>query len=260
MITNYGRKEMLKFLSGQSAEYGAAIALGVGTTAATANDEKLAVETLRGRISLRSPDFVAGTVIVRATLGADVAGIFYEAALVNRGEQQVSPVLYGNFDEVWTNGTLDTTNARIGASAVRLNANASGNTTATIDRQFAVEDRRIMLNYFVGSNVSSAYVRLRTDAANYYHYALPVTAGYRSVEVPLSSFTPTGTPDKNNIMSVVVYLASTSGGASQLHFDALMLASPTQGGDVILRQVLAAPVVKLSGIEMDIEMPVSIAI
>lgn len=258
MITSYGFSELLTYLAGQSSEFGSAIALGAGNDAVTYNDRKLSSEFVRQRVDLRSPDFVGGSVIFRATLGQEVSGKFYELALVNREEQQVRIVLSGAADEVWTNANLDDTNSRVGTSGVRIDAATSGNTTATIDVPFAIESNLVAINYFVGNNVSSAYVRLMSDGSNYYQYSLPTTAGYNSVEVPLSSFAVTGAPKKDEITSVLVYVASTAGGASQLHLDALMLVSPEREGDVLLRQVLAQPITKLVGTEMDIELPVNI--
>lgn len=261
MITTYGKRAIISVLAGRELSLGSALSLGVGTTTPGANDTVLESEVLRAPVTLRSPDYITDQVIYRATLPAEVSGKFYEVGLCNNTRSVSNQFLFGDTGEVWTNGVLDSTNARVGQSAVRIDATSSGNKTATIDKSVSIPTGSLInLNYFVGSNVSSAYVRLRTDASNYYHYALPVTAGYRVVTVPLTSFTPTGAPSSENITSVVVYLASTSGGASQLHLDSISVHTPQNGGDLIVRQVLAQPIVKVLGVEQDIEVPLTITI
>lgn len=261
MITLVGKTEAISFLAGIEASFGAAIALGVGSTAAAQGDTDLASEVLRVPIVLRSPDFVNSTVIYKATVPAEVSGDFHEVALVKNSSGRVAPIVYGELNEVWTNGVQDATNSRFGDYAIRLNAATSGNVTASINVDYSLAlGSNVTINYFVGSNVSSAYIRLRNNASNYMHYALPVTAGYNSVTLPLTAFTPTGAVDPQTFTSIVVHLASTAGGASQLHLDSVFSVDPTYSGDVLDRQVLSSPFTKLAGTEADIELPVEISI
>lgn len=259
MITGLGRMEMLAFIAGRTPAFGGSIVVGVSSAAASANDTNLFSEVLRLPVTLRSPDYINGQVICRATVPSDVAGKFYEVGLAKGIDNRASVIVDGS--EVWVNATADATNARFGQNALRVNAAVSGNTTATTTKSMSISPRNsLMLNYFVGSNVSSAYIRLLTNSTNYLHYALPVTAGYNSVLVPITSFAPTGAPDPLNLTSMVVYLASTAGGASQLHLDSVMMVVPENGGDLLDRQVLGTPFVKAAGIEAEIEIPIEVTI
>ena len=261
MITTQGHRHITAMFASHELTFGHSISLGVGSTAPVVSNESLEAEVIRVPIELRSPDYINDRVIFKAVVPASFAGRVSEVGINMSSQQRAPNTLFGDIDETWAQATPDTTHARIGEFAMRLDANASGSRTATVDKTFSIQPgSSILMNYFVGSNVSSGYVRLRTDASNYYHQALTTTAGYRSLEVPISSFTVTGNPSLDNITSVVVHLNSTAGGASQLHFDSLTILSPDFGGDLLARQVLPSPIIKEAGVEEDIEIPLVVTI
>lgn len=260
MITNNGKAEFLRFVAGMVGQFGSGVALGIGNAAVTANDTRLDCETVRVPVGIRFVDYVNSQVIVKVTLPDSLAGTFYEVGLT---EDYVFPrrrLVDGSSEEVWSSGQIVPTNARIGGTTLEISASPSGTQTATISQDFAIGEDSVVINYFVGSNVSSAFLRLRTSDTSYYQTALTTSAGYHSLSVPLSSFNETSSPNKNELTSILVSVTATSGGTGRIFLDSIDLVAPSLGGDLLARQVLPSPVTKLAGREMDIELPIDITL
>lgn len=256
MITTNGFRKFVEFASGYAPSFGEALALGVGTVAPSADDTSLASEVYRIPIDLKSPDFVNGAVICRATIPQEYTGKVYEAGLVTARDQKKQRLIQGGAGEEWSGVEWDATHARVGAEAAKLSPAASSSLTSTVEKQFDIEHNDITFNYYVGPNTTGIFLRLRTSNADFYNLSLPNSLGYHSITAPLSSFTITGNPEKSNITSVLVGVSATAAGAGELHIDGLMLSSPEDEEDLLARQVLSQPIITDVGTEVDIEFTV----
>lgn len=260
MITTTGTQALQRTVAGLQPGWATHIALGIGITAATAADSRLAHEILRVPVTFSSVDYTNNTVIFKATIPADVALSVYEMGLVNNALGPVS--LLTNFSEdstVWSAGSSSTSNVRVGTNTLLLAPAASATVSATgafdIDLSRADE---VLVSYFVGSNVSSIALQLRTDASNYYSYALPTTAGYNTVRIPKASLSTTGTPSA--ISAIYVSATATAGGTANVFFDSLSTSENTsRDPELVARRVLGAAFTKPSGVPYDVEYTVGVA-
>ncbi len=261
MITNRGKQALLEFMSGQVSEFGACLAIGVGDTAATANDIKLNAEVNRQIITSRSPVFTDGKVIFKATLPeGEVINVREIGVVSGADDEGETSVVEFVSDNNWTGGTRVAEQARFGTHTQRVIPAASGTSTMNVGSQFSVDaNSDVVLNYFAGSSLSSGFVRLRMEnTAVYFQHALTVTPGYHSVTIPRTSFSKTGDADWDIINDIYVSVTATGDAGRQFYFDALMIREQSEG-DLLARRVLPAPVVKPEGVEVDVEYVLDIA-
>jgi hypothetical protein len=85
VITNFGKDIIWKFLCGTVPDWGGAIALGTGSTAAAITDTKLNFEFARNTTLLKSPQ-LSGTdriIILKTSLEPNVVGVIKEIGIYN---------------------------------------------------------------------------------------------------------------------------------------------------------------------------------
>lgn len=87
MITNQGQKAVLNYFGGQSPHIADYIAVGTGTTPATASDTKLAVEAVRMPVTSIAADLANNRIVFKAqVLPGRVPGDITEVGLYNNGD------------------------------------------------------------------------------------------------------------------------------------------------------------------------------
>jgi hypothetical protein len=87
MITNQGQQAVLNYFGGQTPHIADYIAVGTGTTAASANDSALATEAVRMPVTSISADLANNRIIFKAqVLPGRVTGDITEVGLYNNGD------------------------------------------------------------------------------------------------------------------------------------------------------------------------------
>lgn len=275
VITDEGRRVILRYLAGNVGQFGGAVAVGSSQQIPASTDTKLYFEYGRGAVDLVAPDFLTSRIIFKAPLPIALSGVIYELGLypfmVAPSSDFASNIITG-FDpsvEGLSGGTANTANYRIGIESYQLSAAASGTTTATLARTgsyegYAPEDV-FTLGYFVNdANAASIRVRAINDASNYYSYTFtpPTVPGYYTKDFRKADFVKTGNGDWNTITSLDFRLTAGAGGTAVVQLDGLRVSSTTQYIDYALvsRAVLGAPIFKPVNQQMDIEYVLEFAV
>ena len=144
VITNFGKDAIWKYLCGSVPEWGGAIAVGAGTTAAASGDKKLEFEFARNSTLLKSPSLSGSDRIItlKTSLEPNVSGIINEVGVYNT----LGPTNPSTFDgriitqfgegvndsgEVnpleWSYNiktTIDSTTSRIGSQNIQIDGTA----------------------------------------------------------------------------------------------------------------------------------------
>lgn len=251
------------------------VAFGIGSAAESINETSLNLEVVRAPINLTYYDFVQNKLVYKAAIPEDFAGKIYEAGIYslpndpNVGE--FSSRLITTFDsdtETWLTAnnpaTFTSVNTRAGKNSLNHTPAASATTTSvlsglTLDLAGYSNTDVFIFAYNLGNaNTTSIRFRFLVDASNYYDFLINtgMTAGYKIYSVNKSSASVTGTPNWANISELQVITTSTSGGASDVEFDAVRIQDRDSASlDYILvaRKVLSSPVTCVAGQAQDFE-------
>lgn len=281
MLTINGKNHIRRYLAQYVPNIAAAMAFGIGTRTAVGGDFALQFETLRAEINSIVYDFANNKLIYKATIPADFGGTINEVGLYTLFED---PKANGAGTKVLTNindgegwtlsasttpSTFTTTGALIGtnglsqapiASANRLDS--LSNISLDLSGYSGADFISVAVNIGNG-NTSAAAVRFKTDASNYYSFALPsVTAGYKIVDFLKSAASVTGSPDWSNITTIE--FSTTSGaGTSAVTWDGIaLLDTDTANLDytLVARKVLVSPIVVPSGQSQEVEFSVDVSL
>ena len=275
MITDLGKRHIKRYLAGQVGVIGDRLAFGLSDAGELGTDARLGFEFATSPVELVSYDFINDRLIFKGTMDADFSGKVYEVGLWSQETEAgdyTSKVLltFNSLSEDWTNATWVTTNARVGADALRHAPAASGSVTSELnDVDFDLSESasadQFVLAYYVGNaNTASVNIRFRTDASNYFQMTITSpTAGYKIATVNKGSLTVVGTPAWDNITSVAVTTTATAGGAAAVEFDALRIEDvENDNPDYVLvaREVLGAAYTKTEGSEPDVEFSLAVTL
>jgi hypothetical protein len=269
MITTAGKTIIKQFFGGETGRIGGAIALGVGATAATLADSRLSFEATRAQVTAVSSDLANNRIVFKATIKPGLIGTIYEAGLYQAvsgiDRSKALSLLSRN---AWTNGTMVTTNARIGVNTVKVDAAASQTTTASVTNLsqnlagFSGADT-VAVAFFASANVSAVKLRLGNDASNYYqwNFATPA-AGYNIVRGTFTSATIVGAPNIASINYAAFVPTATAGGAASVYLDGVNVEDNTSVFDnfLVVRNVLTVPKVIDTSIPTDIELSLGITV
>lgn len=266
LVTTDGKRAIMRYLAGYSGAIARSIAVGTGQVAPTITDTKLGFEIARAGIVVVSPDYVAQTLVFKATLPQWDEFTIYEIGALSVSENELYGKMLLTFDsetEFWSVGTFQTDASRIGADALRLNAAASATTTSILSdlymetSDYLDSDRFSLAFQPQDANLSALKIRLKTDDTNYFEYSLPtLTTGYKILSWAKSDMTKTGAPTWDSITSVDLVVTAKSAGATNVDFDGLRidrLLIANEEYALVSRTVLDTPVVKDSLRQMDIE-------
>lgn len=289
IITTAGAKIIASFLAGIAPGWSGAIAIGVGTTTATASDTKLALEIDREVVKARAVLFGGGSggthrIVVKGTLPQQVAGTIYELGIYSIAENiasaSPSTVIAGMLDstnedwEVYDTGTSawiniattpDSTYNRAGSDSVNLAVSAATtkyrlNLGSSDFSMYSATDLISFGSYTITGTVSGLVIKFYTDDSNYFSYTPTVgnfagtTGSYKINSLAKSNWTATGTPSWSDITSIGFDV--TSAGTAGLAIDLIRFddADNTNPDFVLVsRSLLSTPLAKASGSEMDIE-------
>jgi len=268
LLTTNGKTAIMKYLAGYSGHFGRSIRLGIGATAAAVGDATMNFETAAIPVYLISPDYVNTALVFKGRMDDASAMVIYEAglstAIPDSTAANSSRLLLG-FDsniDVWSAGVWTTT-SRFGGDALRLAPATS--TTVSANMQDVLMDLsgysnadefRLAYNSN-NANTASVFVRLFTDASNYFTYtvASPGT-GFQIKTFNKSNFVATGTPSWSNITQATVSVTAGAGGSAQVDFEGLRIDDRDTFADsdiLVSRAVLGTPITKVPGLPLDIE-------
>lgn len=273
LITDQGRRHILRYLAGQEPALAGAIAVGAGQVEPVGADLHLTYEFERSTIYLISPSYIDKRIIFKSTLSRQTVGTIYELGLYSNSFNSFNTGSFVSFDSItegWSDGTFESGNQRIGRDALRLTASTSGSKTSSLISSgldlssYANNDKLILAFYCLDGNTSSIRIRFKgSDSSSYLEMSVvnPVQ-GYNVRSITKSSLTKIGNIDFAKITSVEVSVNAKATGPAAVDFDGMRIESYSQDIENILisRATLLNPVVKSDTEEMDIEYSLDVSL
>lgn len=271
LITTEGKRLILRYLAGQSPSLGAAIGLGVSAVAATASDAILGFEIKRIAVDLKNADYVNNVVLFKGTIEQDSAFSIYEAGLWSTATNDLS----GEFDsrllttfdtdlEAWTNITLDTSVARTGPDAARVDAASSATTSPRLDVDMDLSGYSSNDTFYLAfskpnNNIASIKLIFQ-DTTTGGSFSLTKTVsslptGYNILAFRKGDFTASGTISWDSINRFGFDVTATAT-AGYVVLDGLRiedLDTTNQNFVLVSHTVLGSPLVKTNTAPMDVE-------
>ena len=292
MITKFGKRFITSYLANGLNFNEKDIAIGIGSQAATVNDTDMNFEFYRSGVFLGSTDIQTNTatgvttysVVYKTTLPTDVEGIISEVGIFPSASAQntdYSSRYISSFEDttLWKdeNGYQPTKvsdpTPKIGSSYFSVSALSGQSKSYSLDTIFdisgyGVEDGISIAFYQSDLNLDYIYVRFYSSPTNYkeVRFAGGTSIGHKIVSAQLSAlfnseFSSSGATDFSAITKIEVGVKAKSSGSTTALLDGLRLNDDykynTQYG-LISRSVLSDPIVKVLGVEMDIEYKINL--
>lgn len=292
MITKFGKRFITSYMANGLNFNEKDIAIGIGNRAATANDTDMHFEFYRSGVFLGSSDIQTNTatgettyaVVYKTTLPTDVEGIIREIGLFPTASLQntdFSSQYISSFENSYSwrdsNGDeaekVSSPQPRIGSSYFKISAPSGQSKYYAIDTLFdisgyGVDDSLNIAFYQIDLNLDYVYVRFYSSPSDYkeVRFAGTSTVGEKILNAKLSelfnsSFSSSGPTDFSTITNIEVGAKAKSSGSTIVLLDGLRINdddryNPQYG--LISRSVLANPIVKKLGVEMDIEYKINL--
>lgn len=287
MITKFGKRFITSYMANGLNFNEKDIAIGIGSRAVTANDTDMQFEFYRSGVFLGSSDIQTNTatgettysVVYKTTLPTDVEGVIREIGLFPTASLQntdFSSQYISSFENSYSwrdsNGDeaekVSSPQPRIGASYFKIAAPMNQSKYYAIDTVFdisgyGVDDSLNIAFYQIDLNLDYVYVRFYSSPEDYkeVRFAGASTTGEKILNAKLSelfnsSFSSSTPTDFSLITKIEVGAKAKSSGSTIVLLDGLRINdddryNPQYG--LISRSVLASPIVKKLGVEMDIE-------
>lgn len=276
IITNSGKKAILKYLSNSISDWASSISVGAIPTAASASDATLYYETARSAVTMKS--YRSGTpnlIVVKGTLDASIAANIYEIGVYPNTTAQIFGVrdqmiltdfsYYYDWVKTAGSGTIssspfvpqDPYSPRIGFSSVKLPAATTMQNTnfaLNMSSYTSMDTLDLLVNVPTTStgantlNVTLTDVNGLTSTASY-SYNASTTSGYQILSTNLASNINT----LSTIKSITIQSVGTN---SAIVLDAIRVsvgAEIGEGAALVSRSVLTTPIAKIYGTPLDIE-------
>lgn len=212
VVTTAGKKLIQRYLAGQSASLGEAIALGVsGSPSAAVGDVRLNFEIARVPVALKNADFSGGVIVFKGTLPQEDVYTVYEMGLWSQYSDALaagfaSSVLtkFNTAVEAWSNVTADTTNTRASGQAAKVTVGSGAtvsvrNSDVSLDLSgYSGNDLFSVAFYKPDNNIASVTFVFedQTTGGNFKSAAQTISGlpvGYNVVQVAKSTMVQTGT-------------------------------------------------------------------
>lgn len=284
VITKFGKRFLTNFIAGNISSLGKDMAFGIDNTAATEGDTRLGFEFYRAPVLFGSTDIqtvssvTSYSVVYKTTIPQDIVGQIYEVGLYPSTRASIN-----NFDSKYISDFSDvldwedsgavnplvvTDNYRIGGNLLDMTASTSSSkeyksSINTLDLSgYSTADSIKLAYYREDANLSNIKIRLYSEASKYYEATVTPSAGtgYKiSSDILLSTFFSGATnpgPDITNINQVGIVVTASGGGSTTAGLDGLRINDedtfdPEFG--LISRSVLATPISKVAGRQVDVE-------
>lgn len=263
LITDAAKPIILDFLSGKTKSWAGSIAVGIDDTAASALNRYLNFESVRAPVSVIEPKYSTGQIIAKATLPLNMISQIYEVGLVSAslsGNEDPNNYIISFFNP--------DTDAVEGATPVagRLGATSSQLTLATSPDDFSVEELSISLGNlsirdkfrfaYEATNITNVTLRFYNADNNFRSFTFTAVAGFNVREFSVADVTGTGTFDEE-ISRVMIEATGGIGGTLVAEGLRFHRASLDADESLMSHAVLALPVAKDAGEEMDIEFTIT---
>jgi len=184
VITNRGRIAIGRYLTGERQSWSDSMVVGSGSPAAVPEDESLAMEFWREEIDIKEYSVPTGQITLRSIIPSRISGKISEIGIycTISSLRQVSSspiaIFFDNSIESWTltsNTAFDTTNYRIGKSAVLFSPTTGNNAIASIRFPGSFnsynEDTKFRLSYqILSGTINSITLRLKSSESTYREY------------------------------------------------------------------------------------------
>ena len=292
MITKFGKRFITSYLANGLNFNQKDIAVGIGTTAATANDSDMEFEFYRSGVFLGSSDIQTNTatgettysVVYKTTLPVDVEGTISEIGIFPTASAQstdFSSQYISSFENPYSwidsNGdqpeTVNDPSPKIGSSYFKVTALQGASKSYSLNTVFdisgyGVDDKLSLAFYQSDLNLDYVYARFYSSAESYkeVRFMGESSIGNKILKLNLSSlfsssFSSTSATDFSNITKIEIGAKAKSTGATVVLLDGLRINdtdsyNPQYG--LISRSVLSTPIVKKLGVEMDIEYKINL--
>ena len=274
LITNDGKRAILRYLAGYTNGIIQTLAVGVGSTAAAVTDTRLQFEFDRAPVSVTSLDLTTQKIVFKATLNRLTEGSINEVGGFSFAEtnEVAGARMLTSFDpdfETWSAGAWQTDTTKIGGESLRLTPALSTTTTAVLTPiTLDLSEYRSVDKFFFAwannnSNATAIKFQLRTDASNYYEFSGSTAIGYNIGNVAKGSMAAVGSPSWANLTALAVSVTAGAGGAASVDFDGIRLESGEASNPdyaMVSRTVLGSPISKNSKTEMEIEYSLDVTI
>lgn len=271
LITDEGKRLVLRYLAGQAPSLGGAIGLGVSAVAANAADIALGFEIERIPVDLRNADYTTDVVLFKGTIDQDTTFKIYEAGLWSTASNNLS----GEFDsrllttfdlelEEWTNVVVDTTANRTSVDAVRVDAAISSTTSPRLEVDmdlsgYSVNDTFLLAFSKPNNNISTIKMVFE-DVISGGSLTLSKTvsslpSGYNVISFRKGDFVANGTVNWDNINSMG-FDVTAGGTAGYVILDGVRVEdtdTPNQDFILVSHTVLSSPLEKTNVAPMDVE-------
>lgn len=292
MITKFGKRFITSYLANGLNFNQKDIAVGIGTTAATANDSDMEFEFYRSGVFLGSSDIQTNTatgettysVVYKTTLPVDVEGTISEIGIFPTASAQstdFSSQYISSFENPYSwidsNGdqpeTVNDPSPKIGSSYFKVTALQGASKSYSLNTVFdisgyGVDDKLSLAFYQSDLNLDYVYARFYSSAESYkeVRFMGESSIGNKILKLNLSSlfsssFSSTSATDFSNITKIEIGAKAKSTGTTVVLLDGLRINdtdsyNPQYG--LISRSVLSTPIVKKLGVEMDIEYKINL--
>lgn len=292
MITKFGKRFLTSYLANGLNFNQKDIAIGIGAAAPTLNDTDLQFEFYRSPVILGSTDIQTNTssgqttysVVYKTTLPTDVEGIISEIGIFPAAFLQntnYSSKYISSFEDTsyWSDSSgnqptkVASPTPKIGSSFFSVSAVNGLSKSYSTDVRFdisgyGVNDSISFAFYQSDLNLDYVYARFYSSASNYkeVRFSGDTTVGHKVLSTSLSNlfgstFSSSGATDFANIIKIEVGAKAKSSVSTTVLLDGLRLNdddrySPQYG--LISRSVLSTPIVKVLGVEMDIEYKINL--
>ena len=286
ILTKFGKRYITQYLAGQATTSSKDIALGIGSTPATANDTQLNFEFYRAEVNVSSVDIQTSQttgqstygVVYKTTIPVDVSGIINEIGLfpsITLGTTDFASRSISSFEDnqSWVDisgsypSLVTVSSPRIGPYYMSIQAASSQSKNYFYDFNldisgYSANDSMTMAYYQSDLNLDYVFLRTYDSNNNYYEIRYPAenTIGYKVNPLNLSSLYSSGfasgVPDQTSIVKISVGAKAKSSGATTVLLDGLRIndedAFRVDYG-MISRSVLTNVITKTLGKQMDIE-------
>jgi len=286
MITKFGKRFITSYMANGDLFKEKDIAIGIGTTAESANDTDLEFEFYRSGVFLGSSDIQTSTstglttysVVYKTTLPTDVEGVISEIGLypaVSAQDTDYSSQYISAFDEpvLWydSNGEppvlITSPQPKISSASFSLSADAGEYNSYKLNTEFDIsgygsEDYLNIAFNQIDLNLDYVFVKFYSSPSAYkeVRFLASNTTGNKTVKTLFSNvlnseYSSVEPTDFSAITLIEVGIKADTGNTEVL-LDALRINDNdnynTQYG-LISRSVLSTPIIKRLGVEMDIE-------
>jgi len=270
LITDEGRRLILRYMAGDAPSIGGAISLGVGATPATTTDDRLNFEVYRADVTLRNADYATNLILFKGTIEQEVELTAFEAGLWSTPSNTLGTAdsqMITTFDtsvEEWTNVVVDTSSARTSVDAVRVDAGANTTTSPRLEVDldltgYSTEDAFLLAFHKPNNDINSIKLVFANSISggsltlSKIISSLPI--GYNVLSFRKGDFVSTGSIDWDNIdtLGIDVTAGTTAG---YVILDGIRIEdmdTPDQDHILVSRTVLSIPLVKTNVAPMEVE-------